>query len=150
MRAVKVNEATPLQLDWMVAMAEGDRVFRPRVGRPDDWSRDDYEQGRDDRWVVRVQNKDLAYFVDWTYCPSRSWWQAGEIVEREIGNLWKHKKLSPSDPDLWTAAVYHKAPDGTLLYCEDGPTPLTAAMRAYVTYKLGDEVEVPEELCESK
>jgi hypothetical protein len=29
-----------------------------------------------------------------------------------------------------------------------GPTPLIAAMRCYVTLKLGDEVEVPEELKE--
>jgi hypothetical protein len=27
-----------------------------------------------------------------------------------------------------------------------GPTPLIAAMRAYVTDKLGDKVEIPEEL----
>ena len=27
-----------------------------------------------------------------------------------------------------------------------GPTPLIAAMRCYVAYKLGDEIEVPEEL----
>jgi hypothetical protein len=29
-----------------------------------------------------------------------------------------------------------------------GPTPLIAAMRCYVTSKLGDEVEVPDELAQ--
>ena len=29
---------------------------------------------------------------------------------------------------------------------ESGPTPLIAAMRSYVACKLGDEVEIPEEL----
>ena len=28
-----------------------------------------------------------------------------------------------------------------------GPTPLIAAMRCYVSGKLGDEVDIPEELC---
>jgi hypothetical protein len=31
-------------------------------------------------------------------------------------------------------------------YTLDGPTPLIAAMRCYVASKLGDEVELPEEL----
>ena len=29
----------------------------------------------------------------------------------------------------------------------DGPTPLIAAMRCYAASKLGDEVEIPDELC---
>jgi hypothetical protein len=33
-------------------------------------------------------------------------------------------------------------------FFQKGPTPLIAAMRCYVTLKLGDEVEVPEELKE--
>jgi hypothetical protein len=31
-------------------------------------------------------------------------------------------------------------------YKQQGPTPLIAAMRCYVASKLGDEVEIPEEL----
>ena len=36
----------------------------------------------------------------------------------------------------------------TLLF--SGPTPLVAAMRCYVASKLGDEVEVPDELLEKE
>jgi len=77
---------------------------------------------------------------------SSDWAQGGPIIDREIGNLWKHNKLDPNEPDVWTAAAYRKAPDGTMLYYEDGPTPLIAAMRCYVASKLGDEVDIPKEL----
>src|SRR5574343_1285847 len=75
---------------------------------------------------------------------STDWAKGGPIIEREIGNIWKHNKLDPNEPDVWTAAAYCKAPDGTMLYYEDGPTQLIAAMRCYVSSKLGDEVEVPD------
>jgi hypothetical protein len=70
-------------------MAEGDKVFRPKLGRPDDWDKEAYcERGEDDRWVVRVENPNLAWFVDWTYNPSASWMQGGPIIGRERINLW--------------------------------------------------------------
>jgi len=40
--------------------------------------------------------------------------------------------------DVWVASI--RGID------ECGPTPLIAAMRCYVASKLGDEVEIPEEL----
>lgn len=79
--------------------------------------------------------------------PSLDWSQGGPIIECHIGNIWKHNKLNPWDHDVWTAVAYHKNPDGTSLYYEDGPTALIAAMRCYVSLKLGDEVDLPEELC---
>ena len=35
---------------------------------------------------------------------------------------------------------------GTHLVAFHGPTPLVAAMRAYVASKLGDEIDVPDDL----
>lgn len=129
---VKTSELEGPSLDWAVAVCEG------------------YECQFDDEgsgaWLVPQEN----YLFDekplGSYRPSLDWQQGGPIIEREIGNLWKHNKLNSTDPDVWSAAAYHKAPDGTLLYYEDGPTPLIAAMRCFVASRLGDEVEIPEDL----
>lgn len=66
------------------------------------------------------------------YHPSTDWAQGGPIIDREsIG-------LMPS------RTAYYERDGGT--YYSYGPTPLIAAMRCFVASKLGDEVEVPEEL----
>ena len=120
-------------LNWAVAQAEGDKVYRPCLGRPDNWDKAAYlADGSDDRWVVRVQNPTLAYFVDWTYNPSGAWWQGGEIIERE--KLEFREGLS---------GMYASYQGGQTWF---GTTHLIAAMRCYVASKLGDEVDVPEEL----
>ena len=76
------------------------------------------------------------------YSPSTDWSQGGPIIEREGITL----DYDAYDQDkLWEAR--HYASDGTLLNNEYGDTPLIAAMRCYVASKLGDEVDVPEELC---
>ena len=130
---MKVSELTGHALNWAVAMAEGDKVFRPKLGRPDDWDKEAYcERGEDDRWVVRVENPNLAWFVDWTYNPSASWMQGGPIIGRERINLW-------SEGHDWEASHYGEH----IVWAE---TPLVAAMRCYVASKLGDEVEIPAEL----
>ena len=121
MAIVQVKDATGSVLDWMVAKAYyPDEEINTKLGFP--------------------------YLIFGRFNPSVNWAQGGPIIDREIGNLWKHNKLDHNEPDVWTAAAYCKAPDGTLLYYEDGPTPLIAAMRCYVSSVLGDEVEVPDEL----
>jgi hypothetical protein len=70
------------------------------------------------------------------YKFSTSWAQGGPIIERE--------KIVMDELDgLWGAGVRK---DGTLFFLSNGPTPLIAAMRCYVASKLGDKVDVPEEL----
>jgi hypothetical protein len=64
--------------------------------------------------------------------PSSNWEQGGPIIERE------QIAIFLNGDDEWTAE------DGW--YRASGPTPLIAAMRCYVASKLGDEVEIPEEL----
>ena len=74
----------------------------------------------------------------WTY--STDWAQGGPIIEREGGTLWS------TNADGWRyKACYDFANDkeGAVMH---GPAPLIAAMRCYVASKLGEEVEVPEEL----
>jgi len=72
---------------------------------------------------------------------STDWADGGPIIEREAITL----DYDAHDTDkLWEARQY--AFDGTLLQKEFGPTPLTAAMRCYVASKLGDTIDIPEEL----
>lgn len=135
---MKTNELTGAALDWAVAMAEGDKVFRPRLGRPTNWSREAYDRGEDDRWVVRVQSPTEARFVDWVYNPSVSWWQGGPIIERFGVGVYQYR-------GAW--AAHCPLPNGGLHACmENQPTPLIAAMRCYVASKLGEEVDIPKEL----
>ena len=61
----------------------------------------------------------------------------GQIIEREkIDVMWCG--------DRWCA--YTMTPDGQSQLITEGETPLIAAMRGYVASKLGDEVEVPDDV----
>lgn len=138
---MKTSELTGHALNWAVAMAEGDKVYRPRLGRPSDWDKEAYlADGSDDRWVVRVENRRVAHFVDWTYNPSGDWMQGGPIIEREGISTVQQGYASE-----WVASVYNYN-EGDWRLHTTGPTPLIAAMRCYVASKLGDEIEIPAEL----
>jgi len=80
---------------------------------------------------------DDKYFRDeddvW-YSPSTDWSQGGPIIERGL------IVISPDPQHGWRARPYM---DLTEFY---GPTPLIAAMRCYVASKLGDKIEIPENL----
>lgn len=69
------------------------------------------------------------------FLPTQNWAQGGPIIERE--------KIRIRPDNGWAAAMYW--PDGRSQWHE-GETPLIAAMRCYVASKLGDTVEIPEEL----
>jgi hypothetical protein len=66
--------------------------------------------------------------------PTTNWAQGGPIIERERIGVWHYQQKD------WMASWWK---DGRQAF---GPTPLIAAMRCYVASRLGDEVEVPEEL----
>jgi len=69
------------------------------------------------------------------FSPSTDWGQGGPIIEHES------MKVQPfMHRNLWIAYIDKPYAHG------DGPTPLIAAMRCYVASKLGDTVEIPEEL----
>ena len=71
---------------------------------------------------------------------STDWSQGGPIIEREGIST-----VQEGDAADWVASVYdHKADDWHMHTL--GETPLIAACRCYVASKLGDEVEIPEEL----
>jgi hypothetical protein len=81
------------------------------------------------------------------YLPSTDWAQGGSIIEQErITVGWAYP---PCAHESVRAVAQYFEPTHTALtiYRQFGPTPLIAAMRCYVASKLGDEVDVPEELC---
>lgn len=71
--------------------------------------------------------------------PSCYWGQGGPIIEQEaIGIGCLGKSAMYANP--WLAARTEDNTDYA------GPTPLIAAMRCFVASRLGDEVDIPEEL----
>jgi hypothetical protein len=98
-----------------------------------------------DWMVAKCEGKEEEFrnytgnFCDSMYTPSTDWDQGGPIIEREnITGLQKSWHLKTGEV-LWHCFI----DNGNF---QVGPTPLIAAMRCYVASKLGDEVEVPEEL----
>lgn len=71
--------------------------------------------------------------------PHMDWSMGGLIVERErIGLTWD------DIAERWNAELEHPAtPVGVQRTFAIGPTPLIAAMRAFVASKLGEEVTLP-------
>ena len=86
-----------------------------------------------DLWLMR---DGIAAMPLHAYTPSTYWAQGGPIIERELISV-----SSQTNGHSWAAKGAHNY--------SYGPTPLIAAMRCFVASKLGDEVDVPEELCAS-
>ena len=85
-------------------------------------------------WAVSRCERHWTFEPDGLDSYSTDWALAGPIIEREYIEL---------TIDLaWNAAIRGGDKDDIA----HGPTPLIAAMRCYVASKLGDEVEIPEEL----
>jgi hypothetical protein len=90
-------------------------------------------------WAVakcegHTDSKDFAWYYDRrnTFNFSTDWAQGGPIIEREIN------RVQEITEGLWQAEAWS--------HTEEGPTPLIAAMRCYVASRLGDTVEIPNEL----
>jgi len=69
---------------------------------------------------------------------STDWAKGGPIIEQ------KKIYLAKSVLGGWTGSIFIKD-KGYNCIMHSAPTPLIAAMRAYVASKMGDEIEVPEE-----
>lgn len=87
-------------------------------------------------WAVE-QCDPVATYPYLHFRPSTDWSQGGPIIEREMIETTPYGLHAW---DKWQAKITRADAKAT------GPTPLIAAMRCYVTSKLGDEVEIPEEL----
>jgi len=67
------------------------------------------------------------------FSPSTDWAEGGPIIERE-----ELSRLSCYNHNEWGCL------NGDIFY--EGQTPLVAAMRCFVASRLGDEIEIPDEL----
>lgn len=118
---MKTSELTGRKLDYAVALAAG---LEPEIEL---WI---------DSFAVVVENKTVkAESVFSVFSPSISWSQGGPLIEE-----YKIALLGSKEETDWTAGIAGYSNN------EWGSTPLEAAMRALVAYKLGPEVSIPEEL----
>ena len=113
---MKTNELTRNALDWAVAKCEG------------------------------IYFENFEEFEMYAGDYSTDWAQGGPIIEREMIQLTPHCMVNPLHG--WAAAYrsFDEDDDVYALFRKRGGSPLIAAMRCYVASKLGDEVEIPEEL----
>ena len=103
------------------------------TGRALDWAVAKCE----DEEVSLVKGQLETRWTDNGWKPSTDWAQGGPIIEREGMQVKKHASnwiALPTNAEFSEEAY------------QEGDTPLIAAMRCYVAFKLGDEVDVPEEL----
>jgi hypothetical protein len=122
---MKTSELTGDALDWAVAKCEGidymkdDVRFRGAYARKysTDWAQGGAIIERESIFVLREQSG----------FKGRRLWAATSGASKAIG-------LNDDSVKLYRDAFYF------------GPAPLIAAMRCYVASRLGDEVELPEEL----
>ena len=124
---MKTSELQGAALDWAVAIALGHNK---------------QDVITDFGVYIRIKTQPAGML---TFCPSTDWSQGGPIIEQELNNLFKlHGRVG--DPPVWCAAKHVHRDGHTALLSLTGPTPLVAAMRCYVASRLGDEVNIPEEL----
>ena len=116
---IKTSELTGAALDWAVARCEPDGTLAIYFDEDtgEPLCHDDWEDNQE-------------------YKPSTDWMQGGPLIERENICLW-------SEGYDWEAKI--QTASGEWL-AEWDEYPLIAAMRCYVASKMGDEVEIPEEL----
>jgi hypothetical protein len=122
---MKTSELTGAALDWAVAKCEGYEIVRMR--------------GNEITFLDRTEDgalseKHINYSTDWS--------QGGPIIEREIISVSHDTAGQTIEWAAWTPAPIRDEAEAFGY----GPTPLIAAMRCYVASKLGDEVEIPQEL----
>lgn len=79
--------------------------------------------------------------IDDPHFYSTDWAQGGPIIEREWLDVTPWPNTS-GENGRWACTQYDLREPVTCL----GHAPLIAAMRCYVASKLGDEIEIPEEL----
>jgi hypothetical protein len=118
---IKTQDLTGPALDWAVAKCEGAGI--------------EFDDPHDP-WLTRDGIADQPLH---SYTPSSDWSEGGPIIERE------EIFLAKSILGGWTGSIMTHD-ERVRCTMHGGLTPLIAAMRCFVASKLGEEVEIPEEL----
>lgn len=148
MKTVNVSDLKPLALDWaMAARIEGLPIRRDPMGFGKEspggywvWDDTQFPPKHPYMQIGRLKKDGTGY------SPCQDWARTGPLIRQYIGNLWKHNKINPTDPDVWTAAAYIKAQDGTMIYHEDGATEMIAVVRCVISMHCGPTIEIPDDL----
>lgn len=119
---VKTSEVSGAALAWLVAQCEGTDV----------------------RWSAPHEQLLIVGLPYSVWHPHKDWNQGGPIIEREgIATRQVSDKTWRAD---YSEAVLKHDNSAYAYLQQKGTTALIAAMRCYVASKLGDGVEVPDEL----
>ena len=116
---MKTSELQGAALDWAVAKCEG------KLGTFDFYL-------HESTGAFMLESGDVSFL----YSPSTQWKEGGPIIEREI------TRVENLGDGRW--AAYKNSKDET--HRLTGPTMLTAGLRCFIASRLGDEVDVPEDL----
>src|SRR5690606_21965244 len=120
---MNVRELSGVALDWAAAKADG---LEPYVCDFDYWAVD----------CADCLEMEIGGEFEDSYSPTVSWDLGGPLIHKH--GLWlSDDNDDPEQPHISSIRGAHM---------QVGPTPLVAAMRALVASKLGDEIEVPDEL----
>jgi hypothetical protein len=114
---MRTSELKGAALNWAVAIAEG-------------WKPDRVSENQGEYWWFFKESRGMN---PKHYHPATHWGIGGPIIEREKIGIGYDEEVGWVGVDM--DAKY-----------QQGATPLEAAMRCYVVSKLGDEVQLPEEL----
>ncbi len=128
---VKTSELTGAALDWAVAKCAGHQIHHNALL--------DGRQAQGFYIAGLFQDPNVWLEFPKHYKPSERWAQGGPIIERE------QIAVVPL-AEGWEAQFEPGCLGIERMCVSSGPTPLIAAMRCYVASKLGDEVEIPDEL----
>ena len=124
---MKTSELSGVALDWAVAKCEGAENFRfDGVAF----------------WWFTLNGVDRVLSSVWStkqnFNPSTNWAQGGPILSRQrINREFNHNS------GLWQAFRGHG-----VMHTQQDSSELVAGMRCYVASHYGEEVEVPDELCQ--
>jgi hypothetical protein len=132
---IKTSDLVGRVLDWAVATCEGYSDLRVN---PHAW---------DNELIMtppKIQPRPV-YLFDLDF--GANWALSGPIIDRE--------KISISCwgigvPDAYDAFILRFTDGGVTTYKGNGKTNLISAMRCYCCAKLGEEIEIPQELCNEK
>lgn len=142
---IKTSDLIGPALNWAVLTALGYTIW------DGDWYADPADHGC--RYKTARYARSIAVVcADGTpYHPSTDWSQGGPIIEQNDISFRKYHNPKSEAHGTYYARVCQDS--GTLIgwykttgFQQTGPTPLIAAMRCLVASKLGDEVEIPDEL----
>jgi len=123
---MKTSELSGHALDWAVAKCEGNNGVL-----------------HDDGITRCIVIAAASGVYKGTWKPTINWSQGGPIIQREGVSVTASTE-GRYEGFSWQATIDDPEDENALW--RYGPTPLIAAMRCYVSSKLGDEVDSPKEL----